>query len=54
VGGWLRALTRPTARAIGERARARVLREHTYERRAAETDELFRALLAGKRSEAAA
>jgi hypothetical protein len=31
-----------------------VLREHTYERRAAETDELFRGLIAGKRSEAAA
>src|SRR5262245_20368533 len=54
VAGWLRALTPRTARAIGERARARVLREHTYERRAAEADQLFRSLLAGKRSEAAA
>ena len=54
VVGWLRALTPATARAIAERARARVLRDHTYERRAAKTDELFRGLLAGKRSEAAA
>jgi spore maturation protein CgeB len=54
VAGWLRALTPKTARAIGERARDRVLREHTYQGRAAETDELFRTLLAGKHSEAAA
>jgi spore maturation protein CgeB len=54
VVGWLRALTPATAQAIGQRARARVLREHTYEQRAIEADALFRRLLRGKRSEAAA
>jgi len=54
VVGWLRSLTPATARTIGRRARARVLREHTYERRAIEADALFRRLLSDKRSEAAA
>jgi len=54
VVGWLRALTPATALAIGRRALARVLREHTYERRATEADELFRRLRRGRRSEVAA
>jgi spore maturation protein CgeB len=54
VVGWLRALTPKTAQTIGERARTRVLRDHTYDQRAVEADALFRKLLLGKRREAAA
>jgi spore maturation protein CgeB len=42
------------ARAIGEAALARVLAEHTYERRGAEVDQLLRQELAAKRERAAA
>lgn len=42
VATHLTLLTPERARAIGTRARARILREHTYERRAAETDRLLR------------
>src|SRR5690606_28314516 len=46
-------LTSETATAIGRQARERVLRNHTYEHRAAEVDELLRQLR-GHRREAAA
>jgi spore maturation protein CgeB len=45
----LAGLDRKRASAIGERALARVLRDHTYASRAAEVDELLRAALAHKR-----
>jgi spore maturation protein CgeB len=44
VADLLAALTPTRARAIGAAARARVLREHTYERRGAEVDVLFKGL----------
>ena len=50
----LATLTRETGRAIGERARRRMLAEHTYDKRAAGADELFRNLLSVKRAEVAA
>ena len=43
------ALTPARARAIGEAARQRILREHTYARRAAEVDGLLRREAAAKR-----
>ncbi len=43
VADHLAALTPGRARAIGEAARARVLAEHTYERRGAQVDALLRA-----------
>ena len=54
VAEHLRALHPERARAIGERARRRILAEHTYDRRADEVDLLFRTLLARKRQMAAA
>jgi len=54
VAEQLAALRPETAHAIGERARRRILAEHTYEQRADEVDALFRALLARKRQMAAA
>ncbi len=45
----LSALTHEHARAIGHAARERVLREHTYARRATEVDYLFRTELERKR-----
>jgi spore maturation protein CgeB len=50
----LRALSRTQARAIGERARARVTAEHTYARRATEVDQILTARLAAKRERFAA
>jgi spore maturation protein CgeB len=49
VAEQLAALTPERARAIGEAARRRVLAEHTYSRRAAEVDALFRQEAAAKR-----
>lgn len=49
VADHLRALDPARARAIGEAARARILAEHTYERRGAEVDKLLRAERAKKR-----
>jgi spore maturation protein CgeB len=54
VAEQLAALRPETARAIGDRARRRVLAQHTYEQRAEEVDALFRTLLARKRQMAAA
>jgi len=48
------ALTPAQARLIGERARRRILAEHTYAMRAQLVDRLFRAELARKRARAAA
>lgn len=42
------------AREIGRRALARVMREHTYDRRAEEVDRIFRRLIARRASEVAA
>ena len=49
VAGHLAALTPERARRIGERARARVLAEHTYDRRAANVDRLLREALGMRR-----
>ncbi len=46
VAAHVAGLTRDRAREIGRAARARVLREHTYERRAVQVDALFREALA--------
>jgi spore maturation protein CgeB len=54
VAAHLAMLTPAHARAIGARARARVLRDHTYDRRAALVDALLRETLARKRTERAA
>lgn len=48
----LAALTPARARAIGERARARILAEHTYKERAVIVDRLFRQALARERAAA--
>ncbi|MBV9653757.1 MAG: glycosyltransferase [Acetobacteraceae bacterium] len=48
VADHLAALTGPRARAIGERARARIMAEHTYARRARLVDALLRETLARK------
>ena len=50
----LGALTPEEARRIGDAALARVLAEHTYDRRARELDARLRAALAAKRRERAA
>ncbi|MBB4016498.1 spore maturation protein CgeB [Chelatococcus caeni] len=49
----LAALTPERARAIGERARARILAEHTYEHRAEQVDRLFRRFVRSRNVEAA-
>ncbi|MBN8926986.1 MAG: hypothetical protein BGO51_05150 [Rhodospirillales bacterium 69-11] len=49
VADHVAALTPERARAIGAAAKARVLAEHTYDRRAREVDALFRAALAERR-----
>jgi len=49
VAAHLSALTPARARAIGEAARQRIVREHTYARRAAEVDALLRDRLAVER-----
>jgi len=49
VAAHVRDLTFQRARAIGHRARHRILAEHTYERRAFQVDALCSALLASKR-----
>ncbi len=54
VAAHLHGLSQERARRIGSRARARILREHTYAQRAAQVDRLFRDALARKRSMRAA
>jgi spore maturation protein CgeB len=54
VAEHLAATTAERARAIGARARARILAEHTYDQRASVVDRLFRDALARKRQMAAA
>jgi spore maturation protein CgeB len=54
VAEHVRSLTPKRARAIGEAARARILREHTYSRRGAEVDALLKAQAAAKRERSAA
>jgi spore maturation protein CgeB len=54
VAEHLKALDAETARNIGEAARARILAEHTYDRRGAECDGILREALARKRERAAA
>ena len=49
VADHLAALTPERARAVGEAARLRILRNHTYEKRGAQVDALLRAALAAKR-----
>jgi spore maturation protein CgeB len=53
VAGLLDALSPERARQIGERALQRVLREHTYDHRAAQADGIFREYLHGRVVEAA-
>ena len=53
VADHLLALTPERARAIGDAARRRILRDHTYEKRGAQVDGLLREALARKRSLAA-
>lgn len=50
----VRSVGAEQARAIGRRARRRMLADHSYARRAAQADALFRSLLAAKRQGAAA
>ncbi len=52
VAAHVAALTPERARAIGDAARARILRDHTYERRGAEVDALLRARRAERASSA--
>jgi spore maturation protein CgeB len=54
VAAILEGLSPERARAIGARARRRVLAEHTYERRAAALDSLLRDMLERRRTEVAA
>jgi spore maturation protein CgeB len=54
VAAHVEALTPERARAIGEAARARILAEHTYERRGAELDRLLRSEAAAKRERSVA
>jgi spore maturation protein CgeB len=54
VAEHVRSLTPERARAIGEAARARILREHTYSRRGAEVDAILKAQAAVKRERSAA
>lgn len=51
IADMLAGLTAEEAAAIGERALARVLAEHTYDRRAEQVDRLFATLLEAKRQE---
>ncbi len=53
VADHLAALTPARARAVGEAARARIVRDHTYDKRGAQVDALLREALARKRSLAA-
>ncbi|MDX7952028.1 glycosyltransferase [Lichenihabitans sp. Uapishka_5] len=50
VADHVAALTPDRARAIGEAARARIVRDHTYARRAVEADAIIRAEAAAKRA----
>ncbi len=54
VAAHLATLTPDAAHRIGARARVRIMREHTYARRAAQVDRLFRDALARKRQMRAA
>jgi spore maturation protein CgeB len=54
VAEHLRTLTSERAREIGEAGRARILKEHTYERRGAELDRLLRDVMSAKRERSAA
>jgi spore maturation protein CgeB len=54
VAAHVEALTPERAKAIGEAARARILAEHTYERRGAELDALLRSEAAAKRERSVA
>jgi len=54
VSEHLAALTPERSRAIGEAARQRVLRDHTYAQRAAQADALLRAQVAARRARSAA
>jgi spore maturation protein CgeB len=54
VAEHVQTLTPERARAIGEAGRARILKEHTYERRGAELDRLLRDVMAAKRERSAA
>jgi spore maturation protein CgeB len=54
VAEQLRSLTPERARAIGQAALARVLREHTYAQRAVQADRVLREELAAKREQVAA
>ncbi len=54
VAEYVQTLTDEHAHMIGERAKQRVLREHTYDRRAAQVDRLLSEALARKREEAVA
>jgi spore maturation protein CgeB len=54
VAGHLAQLTPKRARAIGDRARRRVLREHTYDQRASTVLHLLNQLMSGKKARAVA
>jgi spore maturation protein CgeB len=54
VAAHVEALTPERAKAIGEAARARILAEHTYQRRGAELDALLRSEAAVKRERSVA
>jgi spore maturation protein CgeB len=54
VAEHVRALTPERAKVIGEAARARIMREHTYVRRGAEVDTILKATAAAKRERSAA
>ena len=54
VAEHVKTLTPERARQIGEAGRARVLKEHTYERRGAELDALLREVMSAKRERSAA
>jgi spore maturation protein CgeB len=54
VAAHVEALTPERAKAIGEAARARILAEHTYQRRGAELDALLRSEAAAKRERSVA
>ena len=53
VAAHVAGLTPARARAIGDAARARVLRDHTYEQRGAEVDAILKSMRAGAAGEAA-
>ena len=54
VAAHVAALTPARARAIGEAARARIARDHTYAHRAVEVDSILKAEAAAKRARGAA